>query len=124
MRPVAVTEAEKDAQRVSNDSSELPHRVALSDIQGVHRIDKAVGEHQKGRLMKMRNEEQQKVFMAELLEVCFPVDEYALTAIPHHRKDASGAHEARPGSLLSLSIPVAVVAEAFFKIAEVTLGVR
>src|SRR4029078_5117241 len=122
MRPIAVAEAQKDTQGVSNDGSYLQHGVWVRNIQVICRIHQTIGEHQQGGLVKMRDQKQKKIFVPELFKVCFTIREEALAALSHHREHASGAHEASPGTLLSFSIPVAVVAIAFFKVLQVALG--
>src|SRR5512134_1223895 len=117
MRPIPMAEAQKDAQRVTNDGSELSHGISFGHIQVIHRVHETVCQHQQGRLMEVRDQKQEKIFVAELLEVGLAVDKHALAAIPHHRKDTSRAHEPCSRALTFLSVPIAVVAEALFKIA-------
>ena len=42
VEPVAVGEAKKNSQRLTNDAPELTDRFRVGDIQLVHRIDEAI----------------------------------------------------------------------------------
>src|SRR5687768_5458619 len=123
MEPIALGEPKEDAECLANDPSELTHGFRLADIQPVHRIDQAVFQHEQCRPMKMGNEEQQKVFMPELLEVRFAIDEYAGTAVTYHGECAAIAHEPGPWPFSILPIPVAVVTITPFEIFQMALGI-
>src|SRR5262249_43873578 len=119
---VAVAKSQKDSPRVPNDASELSHGIPLGNVQGIHRIHQTVGEHQHGGLVKMRDQEQEKIFVPELLEVGLSVYEDTLAAISHHRKYPACTHETSPRAL-SCSVPITVVTVAFFKVVQVSLGI-
>ncbi len=109
----------EDAECLANHTAKLPDGVELRQIELIHRLDQAIRQHQQCRLMKMRDQKQQKVFVAKLFQIRLAVLERRLSRLSNHREHAARAHKACAGRTLALPVPIPVIAMALFKITEI-----